>query len=324
MNDTDPIENVRGVGPVLAKYFKEDHINTRGDLKNKLKTSDDVKEFNVKHKTTGGTKSALAKLFAEFNRPSTPAPISTPVSVDPPNVRSMDIKSYLMLAETAEVTRTKKSNFRHTLLMGLLSGTGNHDTTQLRRLDRSRFLNMNSIFFVDDLTQIPYINDITSRQVVATDDTLMKSSVYNSWWRESKIFREACELSRRTQPMSTKMTKFIIYLAVIRFEFDDQTCYFHYVGKAKNGITDRWRNGHVDGVIDALSDPLTKGKEHQLVDTVIAVTGPENVMIFIISSSSNNEEMEEMETKMINKFNCVKSPKGLNMVNGKSESKFKH
>jgi hypothetical protein len=293
---SESIMDYKGVGVALSKIFKHANILTVDDFTNEFKTSDDITTFAKKHKINGSAKGHITKVFNS---------ISSKKVKDPSQI----ISEYMILSEEVNVTQSMKLNMRNALLKIIVPIL---NTTEKRNEARKQLKEMNSIFYVDDIPMVCSIN-----KVKIDMDTKLDNSIYEEW-KESKMFNEGCRLAMKSK--GTKHTKNVVYLAIIKFTYDSTYRYFHYIGKAKNGIVDRWRRSHVNDIVSLMADPYYKNGSGQLVDTMIALTTPNNIMLFIIAACESEEEMEKEESKFIKEYACFNGLGacfGLNLIGGK-------
>lgn len=301
----DDISEVKGVGPVMSKYLRSMNIMTRGDLAKTISVSTEIER--LMHGQNSTIKSGITKIIKASRSADDASELDVKAAVK-------IIDQYMNLDHESIVTKEQKFKFKQALLTKLAMTASRYDTSESRRDARLKLRKMQSVYFVHDSDKLPHMTDISKRAVIKDDTTLIDVSVYNKWHRECKYFRDACTLARQT--CADKYTKLIIYMCIIKYASD----YFVYIGKSKNGIIDRWRRGHVEGAVDALSNPLDPKYKHQLVDTMVACVDPSNVMIFVINVSQTEFDMEAAESKYIDQFKCFRGKgafRGLNMVGGK-------
>lgn len=125
-----------------------------------------------------------------------------------------------------------------------------------------------------------------------------------------KMARKSTE-GRREGPM-TRWTKNIIYYAVCLVKGED----FGYVGKAKNGIMDRWliqSSSHCKHAQKMMDGDAASLDRRQFVDVMLAYLGCENFLLIPVAQSDSADTLRELERGLI--LDCkVQGPAGMNIA----------
>jgi PH domain len=136
------------------------------------------------------------------------------------------------------------------------------------------------------------------------------------YWLKYPQVRAALEMAKhnqvgRSEPMH-RWTKNVIYYAICVVDGED----LGYVGKAKNGIMDRWltqSSSHCSHAQKMMDGDAAKLDRRQFVDVMLALLGCENFLLIPVAQSDSTETLRSLEEGLIESLE-VRGPKGMNIA----------